>query len=260
MSNTQTITGTLRTMIIKTDGVVIREQTAGERDRLVTLLTRKLGVIRAFVNGVRSPKSRNAASTGLLCYSDFVIEQKKNGVYTVTEASAKEVFFSLREDIVSLSLAQYFAELAYELSVREEEADEFLRLLLNAVFFVAQNKRSKTLVKAATELRFLSLAGYMPSIVGCARCGKFESETMQFSPRSGRLYCSDCVPGEKTVALPLGIVTAMRHICLSEPGKVFSFSLSKPSELLLGEVSEQYLKNITMRKYKTLDFYKSITE
>ena len=80
-------------MIIKTDGVVIREQTTGERDRLVTLLTRKLGVIRAFVNGVRSPKSRNSASTGLLCYSDFVIEQKKSGVYTVAEATAKEVFF-----------------------------------------------------------------------------------------------------------------------------------------------------------------------
>ncbi len=247
-------------MIIKTDGVVIREQTTGERDKLVTLLTRKLGVVRAFVNGVRSPKSRNSASTGLLCYSDFVIEQKKSGVYTVAEATAKEVFFSLREDIVSLSLAQYFAELAYELAVREEAADEFLSLFLNAVYFVAENKRDKALIKAAAELRFLSLAGYMPSIVGCARCGKFESDPMYFSPRSGKLYCNDCLPGEKTVTLPPGVVTAMRHICLSEPGKVFSFNLSKPSLLLLSDVSERYLKNITMRKYKTLDFYKSITE
>ncbi len=247
-------------MIIKTDGIVIREQSAGERDRLVTLLTRKNGVIRAFVNGVRSPKSRNAASTGLLCYSDFIIEQKKNGVYTIIEAAAKEVFFLLREDIVSLSLAQYFAELAYELSVREEEADEFLRLLLNAIYFVAQNKRNKALIKAATELRFLSLAGYMPSVIGCANCGKFESGTMYFSPYSGKLFCSDCIPEEKTVALPLGVVTAMRHICLSEPEKVFSFTLSKPSLELLSDVSERYLKNITMRKYKTLDFYKSITE
>ena len=247
-------------MTIKTDGVVIREQAAGERDRLVTLLTRKLGVIRAFVNGVRSPKSRNSASTGLLCYSDFVIEQKKNGVYTVTEAVVKEVFFSLREDIVSLSLAQYFAELAYELSAREEEADEFLSLLLNAIYLVAKSKREKALIKAAAELRFLSLAGYMPSIVGCARCGVFESDPMYFSPYSGKLFCKDCLPAEKTIALPPGVVTALRHICLCEPDKIFSFNLSKQSLLLLSEVSERYLKNITMRKYKTLDFYKSITE
>ena len=246
-------------MTIKTDGMVIKEKTTGERDRLVTLLTRENGVIRAFVNGARSPKSKNSAATGLLCYSDFVIEKKKNGVYIVTEASAKEVFFSLREDIVALSLAQYFAELAGELAVREENADEFLRLLLNAVYFVAKKKKDNNLIKAATELRFLSLSGYMPSIVACQNCGKYESETMRFSVSSGRLYCEECLPDEKTVDIPLGVVTAMRHICFSDAGKVFSFSLSKPSLLTLCDISERYLKNVTMRSYKTLDFYKAMT-
>lgn len=246
-------------MTIKTDGIVIREKTTGERDRLVTLLTRESGVIRAFVNGARSPKSKNGAATGLLCYSDFLIEQKKSGVYIITEASAKEVFFSLREDIVSLSLAQYFAELAAELSVREENADEFLRLLLNSIYFVAEKKKENDLIKAATELRFLSLAGYMPSIVACQSCGKYESEKMRFSVSSGRLYCEECLPEEKTVELPLSVVTAMRHICLSEANKVFSFTLSKPSLELLCSVSERYLKNVTMRGYKTLDFYKAMT-
>lgn len=246
-------------MTIKTDGIVIKEKTTGERDRLVTLLTRENGVIRAFVNGARSPKSKNGAATGLLCYSDFLIEQKENGVYIVKEASAKEVFFSLREDIVSLSLAQYFAELAAELSVREENADEFLRLLLNAIYFVAEKKKENDLIKAAAELRFLSLAGYMPSIVACSGCGKYESKTMRFSVSSGRLYCEECLPSEKTVELPLSVVTAMRHICLSEANKVFSFTLSKPSLSLLCDVSERYLKNVTMRGYKTLDFYKAMT-
>ncbi len=246
-------------MTIKTDGIVIREQTTGERDRLVTLLTRQLGVVRAFVNGGRSPKSKNVASTGLLCYSDFVIEKKKNGIYIVTEAAAKEVFFSLRDDLVSLSLAQYFAELASELAVREENAEEFLSLLLNAIYFVAQKKREKELVKAATELRFLSIAGYMPSVVACCLCGKYESETMRFSPASGRLYCDECLPSEKTVEVPLSVVRALRHVCLSEPQKVFSFSLSKQSLEVFSEISERYLKNVTARNYKTLSFYKAMT-
>lgn len=246
-------------MIIKTDGIVIREQTTGERDRLVTLLTRSNGVVRAFVNGGRSPKSKNVASTGLLCYSDLVIEKRKNGVYIVTEAAPKEVFFSLRDDLVSLSLAQYFAELAAELSPREEESDEFLRVLLNAVYFVSQKKREPELIKASTELRFLSIAGYMPSVVACCSCGKYESETMRFSVSSGRLYCDECLPAEKTYELPLSVVTAMRHICLSETQKLFSFTLSKSSLELLAQISEKYLKNVTMRNYKTLDFYKTMT-
>lgn len=246
-------------MIIKTDGIVIREQTTGERDRLVTLLTRKIGVIRAFVNGGRSPKSKNVASTGLLCYSDFVVEKKKNGVYIVTDAVPKEIFFSLRGDLVSLSLAQYFAELAAELAPREEESDEFLRVLLNAVYFVAEKKRKPELVKASTELRLLSLAGYMPSIVACCSCGKYESETMRFSVLSGRLYCDECLPAEKTARMPLSVVSAMRHICLADTQKLFSFSLSESSLELLSQTVEKYLKNVTMRNYKTLDFYKTMT-
>ena len=128
-------------MTFRTDGIVIREQMSGEQDRLVTVLTREKGVIKAFVNGARNPKSKNVAATGLLCYSDFSIEKTKKDVYVIKEATAKEVFFSLRENIINLSLAQYFAELTYELGPREEDSSEFLSLILNAVYLVAQNKK-----------------------------------------------------------------------------------------------------------------------
>lgn len=247
-------------MIINTDGLVIREQPTGERDRLVTVLTRDIGVIRAFVNGARNPKNKNAAATGLLCYSRFSIDKTSKGVYTIREATAIEVFFSLRRDIVRLSLAQYFAELAYELSPREENSEEFLRLILNAVYFISNTKKPHGLIKAATELRLLTLGGYMPSIVACDNCGTYESEKMYFSTRSGRLWCEKCLPDEKTVTVSSGIIAAMRHICFSDADKVFSFTLSKDGILALQAVSEKFLKSVTMRNYKTLDFYKEMTE
>lgn len=247
-------------MIIKTDGLVIREQTTGERDKLVTVLSRENGVIRAFVNGARNPKSKTAAATGLLCYSDFSIDKSSKGIYTIREATAKEVFFPLRQDIVRLSLAQYFAELSYELSPREENSDEFLRLVLNAVYLVCENKKNLSIVKAATELRMLTLAGYMPSVVACDNCGTYESETMFFSTFTGKLWCENCKPEENTVKITNSIVAAIRHICFSESEKVFSFSLSKDGIMALAAVSEKYLKSTTMRNYKTLDFYKMMTE
>ncbi|MCM1545153.1 MAG: DNA repair protein RecO [Ruminococcus sp.] len=246
-------------MITKTDGLVIREQTTGEQDRLVTVLTRKMGVIRAFVNGGRNPKNKNVAATGLLCYSDFSIIQSANGIYSIREASPKQVFFSLREDIIRLSLAQYFAELAFELSPREEDADEFLRLILNGIYLICEGKRDTRIVKAATELRLLSLAGYMPSLVACDNCGTYESENMFFSVSTGRLFCENCKPEEKTSKLGLGVVTAMRHICFCAPEKVFSFSLSKDGVTALEMITERYLKAVTMKNYKTLDFYRSMT-
>ena len=246
-------------MILRTDGIVIREQMTGEQDRLITILTRENGIIKGFVNGGRNPKNKNVAATGLLCYSDFSIEKTKRDVYIIKEATAKEVFFSLRENIVSLSLAQYFAELTYELAPREENSADFLSLLLNAVFLITQEKKPMALIKSVTELRMLCLSGYMPSLVACASCGQYESENMYFDLHSGELYCEECSVRSSLQKLSLTTVSAMRHICFSEPQRIFSFTIPEKDLSDLSFISEIYLRNITNRKYKTLDFYKMMT-
>lgn len=249
-----------RVMTFKTDGIVIKEGATGEQDRIVTLLTRDRGVIKAFANGARNPKNKNVSSTGLLCYSDFLINKTQKGVYVIREATAKEVFFSLRSDIVRLSLAQYFAELTYELSPREEDSSDYLSLLLNSVYLLMKGEKNLRQIKAVIEMRMLSMAGYMPSVVACGNCGSFESETMFFSTFTGELFCENCKPLERTHKIPLGVVTAIRHICFSDSNKIFSFSLPEESISLLSEVTEKYLRNITARRYKTLEFFNMMSD
>ncbi len=247
-------------MIIRTEAVVIREQATGERDKLLTLLTREKGIIKAFANGARSPKNRNANTTDVFCYSDMSLTKGKSGAYSLRESCPKDVFFSLRGDIVKLSLAQYICELAEELAPREEPAEELFSLFLNCLHLLANTKKDIYLIKAAAELRMLTLSGYMPAIVACDSCGTYESEKMYFSTFTGKLYCEKCKPEEKTVTLGLGVVTAMRHICFSDPEKVFRFKMSKDGLSALCAVSEKYMKSVTMRNYKTLEFFKYMTE
>ena len=54
-------------MQINTDGLVIMERTVGESDRLVTLLTREEGIIRAFSPLAKTLKSKQGSATQLLC-------------------------------------------------------------------------------------------------------------------------------------------------------------------------------------------------
>lgn len=247
-------------MNIKTDGIILRETMTGEQDKLVTVLTRSNGVIKAFVNGARNPKNKNVSTTGLLCYSDFFINKTRKGVYVIREATAKEMFFSLRDDIVNLSLAQYFAELTYELAPREEDSSEFLSLILNSLYLLSKGRRSRKIIKSVIELRMLSIAGYMPEIAYCQNCAAFESDVMYFSPYTGELYCELCKGTQKLTRLSLGTVTAMRHICLSDSDKIFNFKLPEEGLNALSDVTERYLINITSRKYKTLAFYKTMAE
>lgn len=247
-------------MTMRTDGIVIREQNTGEQDKLITILTKENGVIKAFVNGGRNPKNKNVSSTGLFCYSDFSVDKTKKDVYFIKEATSKKVFFSLRQDIIDLSLAQYLSELAYELAPREEEAGEFLPLLLNSLHLIATKSKDVLLVKTVAELRMLTLAGYMPELVACKKCGQFESEKMYLDTFNGELFCEECRPASKVYEMNSGVVRAMRHICLSDNAKIFSFTLPPESLVCLSEISEKYLLNITNRKFKTLSFYKKMTE
>ena len=105
----------------KTQGLVIKEQAVGESDRLVTVLTKDEGVVRAFARRAKQLKDSKNAATGLLCYSRFTLSKGKSA-YNISEAFPIEVFFDLRKDITRLALAQYFCQLAVEVVPEGVEA------------------------------------------------------------------------------------------------------------------------------------------
>lgn len=242
-------------MHIKTDGLVVKEQNVSESDRLITVLTSQYGLIRAFVSGGKTIKNKNLAGTQLLAYSDFVFYRGAEA-YNVNTATEKEVFFDLRSDIDNLSIAFYLAELFCELAPEGAECDELLRLLLNSLFLLSKKKKPGALVKSVAELRALAISGYAPNLIACEECGAFESNPMYFDLKNGNLHCRDCA--KDGTALSISTVTAMRHIVYSEPKKVFDFSLTDDAQAELSAVTENYALLHTARKYKTLDFLKSL--
>ena len=102
------------------------------------------------------------------------------------------------------------------LAPREEPAEDFLRLMLNALHFLGNGQRAPAWSKAVTELRMLSLAGFMPDLLACARpAARSEGEAMWFFPREGTLACGPChAAGRLSGGLPMpgNVLAAMRHI------------------------------------------------
>lgn len=247
-------------MKIKTNGLIIKEQNIGEQDKLVTVLTDSLGVIRAFVRRAKNIKSPKCASTGLLCYSEFSIFENK-GTYSIDEAQSIEMFIKLRNDVRNMSLAQYFCELCLNLCPKEHEAKDYLRLTLNALHLLCTGKKEPLLIKACVEMRLLCLCGYMPDLVMCPDCGTYEAQTMIFFPKSSKLYCTDCIKNiQGGIVAPLSVITALRHTVYADFEKLFSFSLSTESLKLLNIITESYLSSITEKDYMTLQFFKMMDE
>ena len=239
-----------------TKGLVIKEQTIGESDRLVTLLTADFGLVKAFVRRAKQIKSRLNSATTLFAYSDFSLYKSKDA-FVVDDAVPVEIFFGLRKDIDRLTLAQYFAQLAYEMSAEEQPEEELLRLTLNSLHLLCKGEKSLAQIKAVFEFRALCLGGYMPSILACDNCGTYETEIMYFDTLEGKIYCENC-PKAGAAMLPKNVITAVRFICLTEPAKIFSFSLSDENIVLLADIAEKYTMSRIQRKLSALEFYKGL--
>lgn len=243
---------------ITIDGLIIKEQSIGDSDKLITILSRNLGVIYAYASGAKSIKSKKGAATCLLSYSSLTLK-KKGDSYRVTEASPIEVFFKTGDDIEALALAQYFCEIALHNAPSDDQSETVLRLFLNALHFLCEKKRNVHLIKAIVELKLLALIGYMPNLVACKKCMNYESELMYFDTFEGVLYCSGCASYEKGFAVINGtLIMAMRHIVFADFSKLFAFTLPDEAAVALSSITEKYFTNKTERSFKTLQFFNSL--
>ncbi len=245
-------------MRTNTDGLILKEQNIGEKDKLVTVLTRHNGLVRAFVRGAKSVNNRKNSSTGMFCFSKLCLYKTKES-YIIDEAEPIELFFELRNDLEKLSLAQYFSELIMTLVQEDEPAEEYLRLILNSLHFLAKGKMPIEQVKAITELRLMCIAGYMPNLVACDRCGEYETNTMYFDVEDGLLYCENCMSNSMLFPLDIGLIKALRHIAFSDFEKIYSFKMEEHALPDLSYITEKYLLSKLQRNFKTLEFYKEIT-
>lgn len=246
-------------MQMKTDGLIIKETNVGESDRILTILTRDKGVISASARGARNIKSKLSGATQLLFYSRFTLFQGREK-YIIDDAEPLKLFFGIRKDIEKLALAQYFAELCGFIAPREEMAEPYLRLALNALHMLETEKRPADIIKSAFEMRLLTLAGYMPDLVACKECGAYEDDTMYLLPQTGTLYCGNCIhnAGGTRCALSRGALAALRHTVYADFERLFSFSIPEAAQKELKTASEKYTLYQLERSFPTLDFYNGL--
>lgn len=245
-------------MKLTTDALIVRENNnIGEADRFVTALTRDCGLIRASVRGARQMKNRNGSATQLLCYSRLTL-YKGREKYIVDDAEPIKVFFEVREQLDKLALAQYFCELAGVLAPQEEPAEEALRLLLNALHYLAEGSRSPKLIKAVAELRLLCQAGYTPAVAACSTCGT-AADHGWFSQLNGILLCDPCHGVSEALPVSATTLAALRHVVYAPFERCFAFSLPENEAAALSNLAERFLLAQLGRSFNTLEFYHSLT-
>ena len=214
--------------------LILRAGDLKENDRLITALTEDLGVLTAFANGAKRPRSPLHGMAQPFAHGTLELRPRRD-TYIVTGAQAQGVFFGLSADLSRLALANYFSALFIELSPREEPAPGHLRLALNALHFLSEGTRPQALLKAVVELRLLCLAGYMPDL---------SAPFLDLGPRG--------------IPLSPAVHEAMRFICAAPLERTFRFDLPEEEMRRLGDATEQYLLHQTGKRFAELGYYEGL--
>lgn len=246
-------------MIIKTKGLILSQRRYRERERYLSILTEDLGLIEAKIRIFGQINQQAYNTIGVLGYYEFDLYFGRQR-YSVNAAEKLEDFYSLREDVSSLALGEYFCELTAWLKPETSSAGECLSFLLNCLYWLKEKRCSPVLLKAIYEWRILCETGFMPGLVGCASCGTYTSQMMYFSPLQGALYCEKCKGEAAEHLLPLtaGSLQAMRYVALKSSRELFGFSLSGKSLESFAKVAEEYMSYRTEKQFKTLEVYKQM--
>ena len=184
-------------------GVVLRVQKLGEADRIVTLLTRRCGKIRAVAKGVRRTRSRWGARlepfnhVDVQCYTGRSLD-------VITQCQTLDAFGSgVVSDYSRYTAGCAILETADRL-VSEEGGGDSLRvylLLVGAIRALAGRERDASLILDAFLLRAMSHAGWAPSITECAKCAA-PGPHRAFSVQGGGAVCEVCRPSGSVLPGP----------------------------------------------------------
>jgi len=164
--------------LYRDDGIVLRTQKLGEADRIITILGRTSGRVRAVAKGVRRTKSRFGARLEPFTHVDLMLHTGRS-LDIITQAEVIRPYGApLAGDYPRYTAGVAMLETAERFTpVEKEPALRQLLLLIGGLRALGDAEHAPGLVLDAFLLRSLAVAGYAPALQECARCGAPESGT-----------------------------------------------------------------------------------
>lgn len=180
------------------EAVVLRTHKLGEADRIITLLSRRNGKVRAVARGVRRTSSKFGARLEPFSHVDLQFATGRT-LDVITEAVTLHAWSQpLGQDYPRYTVGQVMLETADRLvGVEREPSLPQFQLLLGGLHALTagtvDGPRPPTMVMDAYLLRALATGGLAPSLAECAACGTTGPHEA-FSPQMGGTVCHHCRP------------------------------------------------------------------
>jgi len=246
-----------RARLYKTEGIVLRSMDLGEADRVLTVLTPRLGKLRVVAKGIRRPRSRLGG--GLEPFSDVQLVLAIGRTFdVVTQIAIEDPHLGLRDDLQATAEAWYLVELADRFC--EGNADSHGPFVLLAQGLAALDAPEGAIAREAVarwfELHLLDTMGFRPELTRCIECGaEIEPTGNAFSPVAGGVLGPECAHAALgAVRISPGALKVLRHLQRSELTEVLRLSIPRALHREVERLLHETVSAILERELRTRDF------
>lgn len=245
-----------RPRVYKTEAIVLRTMDLGEADRVLTVLTPRLGKLRVIAKGVRRPRSRIGGA--LQPFSDVQLVLSVGRTFdVVTSTSLEDPHLGLRNDLHSTAAAWYVVELADRFCEGAADSHDAFRLLAQALSALdAGGEVTRDVVARWFELALLDAMGFRPELSQCLECGAaIEPEGNVYSPVGGGVLCAQCAhAAHASRPISSDALKVMRHLQRSPLVGVLRLRLVPELGRELERLLHATLTAVLERELRTRDF------
>ncbi|MEY2916127.1 MAG: repair protein RecO [Actinomycetota bacterium] len=178
--------------LYRDEAIVLRTHKLGEADRIVTMLSRQHGQIRAVAKGVRRTASKFGSRLEPFMAVDIQLYEGRT-LDTVSQVETIGAYGrEIMADYASYTAAHAMVEVAERLTADEGSTQQYL-LLMGALRSLSRAEHDPGLTLDSYLLRALALSGWAPNFDNCAACAKPGPHT-GFVMQTGGVVCQDCRP------------------------------------------------------------------
>lgn len=244
--------------VTKTQGIVLKYTNLGEADKILTILTRNKGKLKAIAKGCRKPKSNLLASSEVFAFSEFVLYKGTN-LYHVTNAEIREIFYNLRNDLLRLSYAVFFVELADTVSDEEIASERLFILLSKALYYLAEGVTPVGIINQAYQLKLMDISGYRPNLSKCVLCGAAEPKHYMFDIELGSIICDECEKfGKSIMKISPGTLEIVKLLLNTEISRLNTLKIDNTIFKEIDKLVKKFVEAHLEKQFKSLEFLDEI--
>lgn len=243
----------------RTHAIILKRQTMGEADRLLTLLTPANGKVRVIAKGARKPASRKTGHVELFTRADVLIARGRGEIDVLTQAEVVATYLPLREDLARGAYANYIVELLDRFTFEGDDvpgdASRLFELLNGTLRQLCHDEDPRRLTRYY-ELNLLEYFGFRPELQECVITREILlPEDQYFSFAEGGVVAPDGAPHTNgLVGLSLKTLKLLRHMQRNPYKKLVQLAISEDVHRDAERIMLGYITYILESKLQSVDF------